>query len=55
MQSDRLIGHAPRARAFGEKFYATGGTCIGCKECTGLCHALIEALVVPDSVLGRGD
>ncbi|MBV7396980.1 hypothetical protein [Mameliella sediminis] len=55
MQSDRLIGHAPRSQAFGEKFYATGGTCIGCKGCTGLCQALIEALVVPDMVLGRED
>lgn len=54
MKTDRLIGHAPRSRSFGEKYLATGA-CIGCKGCTGLCQALIEALVVPEMVLGRGD
>lgn len=54
MQTDRLIGHAPRSRAFGEKLLASE-TCIGCKGCTGLCEALIEALVVPDVVLDRND
>lgn len=53
MQSDRLIGHAPRSQAFGETFYNTDGTCIGCKDCTGLCKALIDVLVVPETVLGR--
>lgn len=52
MQTDRLIGHAPRSRDFGEKYLASE-TCIGCKGCTGLCQALIEALVVPEAVLGR--
>lgn len=53
MQSDRLIGHAPRSRAFGEKFHSNDGTCIGCKDCTGLCRELIEVLVVPETVLSR--
>jgi hypothetical protein len=53
MQTDRLIGHAPRSRAVGDKLIAIEGGCIGCKGCTGLCLALIEALSVPDAVLGR--
>ncbi|WP_323771868.1 hypothetical protein [Antarctobacter sp.] len=53
MHADRLIGHAPRSRAFGEKLHSTPGTCIGCKDCTGLCLALIEVLMVPETVLGR--
>lgn len=29
------------------------GPCIGCRDCLGLCRALIDALVVPDVVLSR--
>lgn len=53
MHTDRLIGHAPRSRDVGEKIISTNGACIGCKGCTGLCHALIEALSVPDAILDR--
>lgn len=53
MQSDRLIGHAPQSRAIGDKLMTIQGGCIGCKGCTGLCQALIEALSVPDAVLSR--
>ena len=53
MKTDRMIGHAPRTRALGEDIVALGGPCIGCKGCTGLCAALIEALSVPDAVLKR--
>ncbi|WP_425074543.1 hypothetical protein [Sagittula sp. S175] len=53
MESKRLVGHAPRTRAVGEELVSIQGPCIGCKGCTGLCAALIEALSVPDVVLGR--
>jgi hypothetical protein len=55
MHSDRLIGHAPNTQAMGTKLTTIQGGCIGCKGCTGLCLELIEALSVPDAVLGRGD
>ena len=29
------------------------GPCVGCRECRGLCAALIEALVLPDIILSR--
>lgn len=54
MTSERLIGHAPRSRALGEELTTIQGPCIGCKGCTGLCATLIEALSVPEVVLGRG-
>ncbi|WGW02381.1 hypothetical protein [Tropicibacter oceani] len=53
MQSDRLIGHAPRTAAMGQQLTTIQGPCIGCKGCQGLCQALIEAMSVPDVVLGR--
>lgn len=31
------------------------GPCVGCKDCKGLCNALIEALVLPDVILSRGN
>lgn len=53
MQADRLIGHAPRSRAFGEKLQSSPSTCIGCKDCTGVCMALIDVLMVPETILGH--
>ena len=53
MQTDRLIGHAPRTKALGQELVSVQGPCIGCKECSGLCTALVEALSVPDIVLNR--
>ncbi|MBP0484114.1 hypothetical protein [Sagittula salina] len=54
MDTKRVVGHAPRTRAVAEELIGIEGPCIGCKGCTGLCAALIEALSVPDVVLHRG-
>ena len=54
MTSDRKIGYAPRTQALGKELVSVQGPCIGCKGCTGLCAALIEAMSVPDTVLNRG-
>ena len=53
MMTERQIGHAPRTQALGKEIMSVQGPCIGCKECTGLCAALIEALSLPDMVLNR--
>ncbi len=53
MQSDRKIGHAPRTQALGRELTTIQGPCIGCKGCQGICATLIEAMSVPDIILGR--
>lgn len=55
MDMQRKIGHAPKTQAIGQQLTTIQGPCIGCKGCTGLCAALLEAISVPDVVLGRDD
>lgn len=50
----RKVGHAPQTRALGRRLGALPGPCVGCRDCQGLCRALIEALTVPETVLRRG-
>ncbi len=54
MEIERRIAHAPQVAELARQTAALAGPCVGCTECRGLCHALIEALVVPELVLGRG-
>ncbi|MBV7407514.1 hypothetical protein [Maritimibacter sp. DP1N21-5] len=51
MQIDRKAGFAPRTRELGATLTGLKSGCVGCTDCKGLCHELIEALVVPDMVL----
>lgn len=51
MQIHRDIAHAPRTRALGHTVASLRGGCIGCRDCAGLCSALLEALTLPDLVL----
>ena len=51
MQIDRDIAHAPRSRALGHKVARLQGGCVGCRDCSGLCAALLEVLTLPDLVL----
>lgn len=51
MQIRRDIAYAPRARALGHELARLEGDCVGCKNCTGICTALLEALTLPDFVL----
>jgi len=53
MQVDRRAGHAPRTTQLAKDVSQTRGPCIGCDDCKGLCAALLDALTVPDIVLGR--
>ncbi len=54
MMIDRKTGHAPRAEALAREIAGLREPCVGCPGCTGLCPALIEALVLPDLLVGRG-
>lgn len=54
MSIDRLAGFAPRTRALASDLAVLQGPCVGCTDCEGLCRELIEALVLPDVVLGKG-
>ncbi|SMH51604.1 hypothetical protein [Maritimibacter sp. HL-12] len=51
MEIERNIAHAPRSRAVAGSIAGLRGGCVGCKECTGVCQALIEALTLPDTIL----
>ncbi len=41
-----------RTEALGRRIARLGAPCVGCADCRGLCHELIEVLVVPEVVLG---
>lgn len=51
MQVKREYGFAPRTRALAGEVAALSGGCVGCKDCNGLCEALLEALTLPDMIL----
>ena len=51
MQIDRRPAHAPRTRDMAVQIAGLKSGCIGCSDCKGLCHELIEAMLVPDLVL----
>ena len=51
MTIERTIAHAPRSRALSSHIAGLRGGCVGCKDCTGLCTALIETLTLPGMIL----
>ncbi|WP_292022566.1 hypothetical protein [Maritimibacter sp. UBA3975] len=51
MQVDRQTGHAPRTRDVASRIVELKQGCVGCADCRGLCHELIETMLVPDLVL----
>ena len=51
MQIERVAGFAPRTRAVAESLVQMNGPCIGCKDCEGLCHVLLDLMNLPDMVL----
>ncbi|MEC7765306.1 MAG: hypothetical protein VX874_25610 [Pseudomonadota bacterium] len=51
MQIDRRTAHAPRTRDVAVQVSGLKSGCVGCTDCKGLCHELIEAMLVPDLVL----
>ncbi len=53
MMIDRKTAHAPKSASLVTKVAGLQGPCVGCKDCTGLCPALIEALVLPDIILRK--
>ena len=54
MQIDRHVGHAPRSEEIGRELVALDGPCIGCKNCKGMCAALMQLLSLPEAVLHPG-
>ncbi|WP_199525954.1 hypothetical protein [Rhodosalinus halophilus] len=53
MKIDRKAGWAPRTAAVAREMGDLEGPCVGCRDCRGLCPALIEAMTLPEIVLGR--
>lgn len=55
MTTTRKPGHAPRTQALATELNALNVPCIGCPGCEGLCQALIDAVVVPATILKGRD
>jgi len=51
MERKRKIANTPRMRTVVEQVQSLRGPCVGCKECRGVCDALIDAVVLPDLIL----
>lgn len=46
---------AAHVSVLAQELAGLNGPCVGCKDCKGLCAELIEALVLPDMILSRGN
>lgn len=53
MDISRSKAETPRLTALSVDIDDLQGPCVGCTDCVGLCEALIDALVVPDVILGK--
>jgi hypothetical protein len=51
MKIERKIADSPRTRAIAARVSGLSGPCVGCRECRGLCEALLDALILPEIVL----
>lgn len=51
MQIDRKAGSAPRTQEVALEIQGLKGGCVGCADCKGLCHELIETMLLPDLLL----
>jgi formate hydrogenlyase subunit 6/NADH:ubiquinone oxidoreductase subunit I len=49
---DRKIASAPRTERLAHDVAGLLGPCIGCEGCRGVCAAMIDAMVVPNLILG---
>ncbi len=53
MNISRKKSGTGRSDALASELSTLQGPCVGCRECTGLCNALIDALVLPDLILSK--
>lgn len=51
MQIERVAGFAPKVRALAKELAPLNEPCIGCKDCAGICHTLLDLMELPDLVL----
>lgn len=54
MQIERVAGYAPKTRTLAEGLTHVNGPCIGCKDCAGICHVLLDLMSLPDLLLKGG-
>ena len=53
MQIERKTGYAPKSTSIHQQLVEIQGPCVGCKECRGLCHELLETLYLPELLLKK--
>lgn len=54
MEVHRTKTDSPVLKALGAELPDITAQCFGCVDCDGLCHEVLEALVLPDTILARG-
>ncbi|GHG82186.1 hypothetical protein [Pseudodonghicola xiamenensis] len=53
MNISRSKAETPHLNALSVELSQLNGPCVGCSDCGGLCMALIDALTLPEMVLGK--
>jgi CO dehydrogenase/acetyl-CoA synthase alpha subunit len=51
MTIERLAGFAPRTRALAAQIGELQEPCIGCRDCEGFCHVLLDLMNLPDFIV----
>lgn len=51
MDIDRSLPRNDHSQKLVTQLNEIYGPCVGCKECDGLCQALIDALMLPDMIV----
>lgn len=54
MEVHRTKTDSPVLKALGTKLPDITAQCFGCSDCDGLCHEVLEAMILPDMILARG-
>lgn len=45
-------GETEKTEALAAQITTLNAPCVGCSDCRGICQALLEAMTVPDIILG---
>jgi len=53
MKISRNRAPTPNINSLSAQISGLHGPCVGCQNCTGICQALIDALVLPDLILNK--
>lgn len=55
MKISRTKAETPNINNLSDQIVGLQGPCVGCTNCTGMCQALIDALILPDLILSKSN